>query len=152
MSRALLRRLSGAWLILQGVGVLAWWALLLLVPGSRELFRAATAPDATLLAFAVGDVLMVGILAILTGWGVLRQRAWSGPALLVVATASAYAALYCLFLPLMGDGSGWLAALSMAPLPVVPALIAFAWWAGLLSAHGAAVPGVRGARRGSSPR
>lgn len=153
MSRPLARRLSGAFLILQGAGVLAWWILLVLVPSSRPLFRAETAPDATLLAFAVGDVLLVGVLALLTGRGVLRQRAWSGPAPLVVATASAYAALYSLSLPVMGDGSGWLAALCMAPLLVLPGVIAVAWWGGLLTDHVVAVPGARRAPRpDSTPR
>lgn len=133
MSPALLRRLAGAYLLVQGAGVVAWWIVLALAPAARAPFRAATAPDATLLAFAVGDLLMVGVLSVLTGVGVLRRWRWAGPALLVHASACVYAGLYCLSLPLLGDGSGWAAALGMVPVLAVPPLIVLAWFGGLLT-------------------
>lgn len=136
MPRPLLARAAGAYLVAQGLGVLAWWGVMLLVPVARAPFRAAGAPDASLLAFAVADVLLVGVASILAGIGVWAGHPRTGPVLLVHASAAVYAGLYCVSLPLVGDGSGWVAALGMIPVLVVPPLIALGWCTGRLGATG----------------
>ena len=52
------RRLAIVYLIVQGVGALIWWAMLLFAPSSREPFLAAGAPDSTLLAFLTPDLVL----------------------------------------------------------------------------------------------
>jgi hypothetical protein len=120
----LLRRAAVGYLVVQGVGVLAWWVLLLTVPASRPLFTADGAPDAVLLAFLVGDVVLVGAGSLVAAVGVARGTRWAWPALLVHAASCVYAGLYCVSLPLLSGGSGWLAAVCMAPVLVVPATLA----------------------------
>jgi hypothetical protein len=119
-----LRRLAAAYLVVQGVGVLAWWVLLLTVPASRSLFTATGAPDAVLLAFLVGDVVLVGVGSLVAAVGVARAARWAWPVLLAHAATAVYAGLYCVSLPLFAGGSGWVAAVAMTPVLVVPAVLA----------------------------
>ena len=125
MPPAVLRRLAVAYLILQGVGVLAWWVLLLAFPASRALFTAEGAPDAVLLAFLVGDVVLVGIGSFAAAAGITGHRAWAWPVLLVHAGAAVFAGLYCVLLPVLTGGPGWIAAVAMLPVLVVPPLLAW---------------------------
>lgn len=104
--------------------MLAWWVLLLAVPESRALFTAAGAPDAVLLAFGAPDVLLVGAGSLLAAFGLARETRWAWTVLLVHAACAVYAGLYCVSLPLLAGGSGWLAAVAMAPVLVVPATLA----------------------------
>lgn len=120
-----LRRVAAAYLAVQGVGVLAWWVLLLVAPESRPLFTAAGAPDAVLLAFLVGDVVLVGAGSLVAAVGIVRDTRWAWPVLLVHAATAVYAGLYCVSLPVLADGSGWLAAVAMTPVLLVPAALAW---------------------------
>jgi len=120
-----LRRLAVLYLVVQGAGVLAWWLLLLAMPASRAWFTAAGAPEAVLMAFLPGDVALVGAGSIVAAVGVARRARWAWPVLLVHAACAAYAGLYCVSLPLLAGGSGWLAAVAMAPVLVVPAALAW---------------------------
>lgn len=118
------QRLAVAYLVLQGVGVVAWWVLLAAVPDSRALFTAAGAPDAVLLAFVVGDLVLVAGGSFVAAVGVARRAAWAWPVLLVHAGAAVFAGLYCVTLPLLAGGSGWIAAVAMLPVLVVPPVLA----------------------------
>lgn len=122
---ALLRRLAVAYLAVQGVGVLAWWGLLLAVPASRALFTADGAPDGVLLAFLLPDVVLVGAGSLVAAGGISRGARWAWPVLLVHAACAVYAGLYCVSLPAFNGGSGWIAAVAMLPVLVVPAVLAF---------------------------
>jgi hypothetical protein len=118
------QRLAVAYLVLQGVGVLAWWVVLAVAPGARALFTAAGAPDVVLLAFVVGDLALVAGGSFMAAVGVARGAAWAWPVLLVHAGAAAFAGLYCVTLPLLAGGSGWVAAVAMLPVLVVPPALA----------------------------
>ena len=125
MTPAVLRRLAVAYLVVQGIGVLAWWVLLFTVPDSRELFTADGAPDAVLLAFVAGDVALVGLGSLVAAVGIARDTPWGWPVLLVHAGAAVFGGLYCVLLPLLAAGSGWLAAAAMIPVLVVPPTLAW---------------------------
>ena len=117
------RRLAILYLVVQGVAVFAWWALLLLHPEAREAFAASGAPETTLLAFMPGDLIVYGAGSLLAAYGLAHGRAWGWAALCVNAGAGVYAALYGLALSLLGGGA-WLGAVMMAPaLVVLPALV-----------------------------
>ena len=119
----LVRNLVILFLTLQGVGTFVWWALLFLIPVARAPFIAPGAPDSTLLAFLVPDLLIYAGGALVAAYGLLRRNAWAWPALCVNAGAAVYAALYALTLPLL-SGGGWLGALMMLPsFVVLPAAV-----------------------------
>jgi len=121
---AALRRLAVGYFVAQGLGVLAWWVLLFSVPDTRRLFTAAGAPDSVLLAFVLGDVVLVGLGSIGVAAGISRRAEWAWPLLLVHAGAAMFGGAYCVILPLVAAGSGLLAAVAMIPVLIVP--VAFA--------------------------
>jgi uncharacterized SAM-binding protein YcdF (DUF218 family) len=117
-----MRRLAVAYLILQAAGAFLWWVILLAVPLSRPYFRAADAPDSTLLAFGVADALLFIGTSAVAGIGLHLRRRWAWPVLCVYAGAAGYAALYCWTLTaLTGDAA--LGAILMTPSLVVPGLL-----------------------------
>lgn len=119
------RRLAVPFLALQAAGGAAWWAVLVAWPGSRAHFKAAGAPDATLLAFAPADLLLFVALSAACAVGLARAAAWAWPLLCAHAGAAAYAALYCWALFAQTGDAGAAAAL-MTPSLVVPAWLAWA--------------------------
>jgi len=119
----LVLRLAVVYLVVQGVAIIGWWALLLLRPETRQDFTAPGAPDATLLAFIVGDLTIYAVGSLVAAYGLAYRRSWGWAALCVNAGAGVYAALYGLALPLFSGGV-WIGALMMAPaLVVLPALV-----------------------------
>jgi hypothetical protein len=110
-------------LVIQGVAVFAWWAILLLRPDTRQFFKVPDASDASLLAFMVGDLTIYATGSLVAAYGLALGRTWGWAALCVNAGAGIYAALYGLTLPLFSGGV-WLGALMMAPaLVVLPMLV-----------------------------
>jgi hypothetical protein len=110
---------------LQALAVSGWWLALLLRPTWRAAFRPASAPDVVLFAFALADLLILGLgsaLIALSGPYFLRQRrglAW------VVAGATVYGALYTLALALTRAAPP-LGAVLMCPAAVAVTLAALA--------------------------
>jgi len=103
-----------AFLFCEGIGVLIWWTILILVPNSRAGFKASGAPDSTLLAFAGADLVFFIGASLGAAFGLWRRRDWAWPILCLHTGAGVYAALYCLGL-FMLSGGAWLAAVLMAP-------------------------------------
>lgn len=116
-----LRAFAIAYLFAQATGAAGWWFALLAWPESRALFVARGAPDATLLAFVLADVLLYVGLSAACAVGLLKRREWAWPLLCVHTGAAVYAALYCVTLPLLTGGDGWLGAALMSPSLVIPA-------------------------------
>jgi hypothetical protein len=119
------RRVAVPFLALQAAGGAAWWAALVAWPGSRPHFKAAAAPDATLLAFAAPDLLLFVALSAACAVGVGRGAAWAWPLLCGHAGAAAYAGLYCWGLFAL-TGDAWPGAALMTPSLVVPGWLAWA--------------------------
>ena len=114
------RRFAIVFLLAQAVGAAAWWGLLLGWPASRLPFKAADAPDVTLLAFGVADILLFAGTSAVCGCGFAAGRHWAWPTLCVHSGAAGYAGLYCWTLfALTGDGA--LGATLMTPSLTVPA-------------------------------
>ncbi len=116
---ARVRSLAVAYLSIQGVALLAWWAVLLARPSARRAFVVEGAPDSTLLAFALGDLTLYAGTSFACAYGVLASRPWLRGALLVHAGAAGYGALYAVALAAL-EPSRWLGAAMMAPALVVP--------------------------------
>lgn len=115
---------ASAYLALQGIGTLVWWAALILVPELRAWFTASGAPATTLWAFMTADVILMSGASLVAAWGIAFGRRWGWPILCVQAGASVYAGLYCLHLWLL-DSSTWPNVVLMLPVLVVPAGLAW---------------------------
>ncbi|WP_162656328.1 hypothetical protein [Tuwongella immobilis] len=114
-----LRRLACGYLLLQGLGAVAWWGMLAAWPASRAAFRAADAPDSSLLAFAVADLGLFAALSIGVAIGLHHRSRWAWPLLAIHTGAAMYAGLTCWTLTAM-TGEAWLGALLMTPPMVLP--------------------------------
>ncbi|MGL6096377.1 MAG: hypothetical protein ACRC7O_11350 [Fimbriiglobus sp.] len=119
------RRFAIVYLTAQGIAALAWWAVLAAWPPARAYFKPAGAPDSTLFAFAVADIVLFAVGSLAAAVGLRRNAPWAWPVLVAHAGAAAYAGLYCVTLPVVAGGSGWLAAVGMAPAVVVPPVLAW---------------------------
>lgn len=115
--------MARVYFVLQALAVTGWWVALLLRPEWRAAFRPKSAPDLVLLAFAPGDLLMLGLgsaIVALSGPHLMRRRRalpW------LVAGATIYGALYTVALAL-SDAASPLGALLMCPAAVASALAA----------------------------
>jgi hypothetical protein len=119
------RGIGVLFLLVQGVAVVLWWGLLLVRPEARGLFVAPGAPESTLLAFSVGDLLVYASSSLAAAYGLARERSWAWGVLLFHSGAAIYAALYALALALISGGA-WLGAVMMAPaLVVLPVLLRY---------------------------
>lgn len=112
------RTLAIWFLVLEGVGSLIWWSVLILAPASRKAFMAPGASDATLLAFMAADLILFSGASLLSAYGLQQKRNWAWPVLYLHTGAAVYAALYSLALAVLAGG-GWLGAALMAPCLVV---------------------------------
>lgn len=100
---------------IQGFAVLAWWWLLIGVPGSRRYFQmSADSPDSVLLAFWLPDLLLMATGSLAASALLFFDSRLTQIALWFVAGATSYAALYCLAFALLTD-QGWLGATLMLP-------------------------------------
>ncbi len=121
-----MKRLTIYFFILQGLLSAGWWALLFLSPATRKLFLPASFPDSALLSLSLPDLLLFTGGSLLTAYALWSHKAWVYRALYIHCGAVVYVALYCLMIPCLNHGHGWLAGLSM-----VPSLIgttAVTWW------------------------
>lgn len=108
--------LARGYFALQGIAVIAWWAMLLFLPATRTAFAIRGAPPIALDAFAPGDLGLVAIGSLLVA--AFTSRAWSGTLAWVVAGAMVYAALFTIATAITG-ASGPLGALLMMPAAIV---------------------------------
>ncbi|HVH13063.1 MAG TPA: hypothetical protein VM759_08430, partial [Longimicrobium sp.] len=67
-AEASVRRASAVYFALQGVAVLAWWAMLWQMPATREWFTAPGWPRATLTAFWLPDIVLLAGGSLAAGW------------------------------------------------------------------------------------
>jgi peptidoglycan/LPS O-acetylase OafA/YrhL len=117
--------LAVRYFVLQAIAVLLWWGALAVHAPWRAYFRATDAADASLLAFAAPDLLLLVIGSAAVAFGRARGRRWTAPLASVVAGASLYATVYVATLWLMRVASP-LGAVLMAPSTVLSA------WAALV--------------------
>ena len=118
MPRAFANYLGALYLLFQSMIAALWWLIIAVEPKLRIYFRPSDAPDVTLMAFALPD------LVLLIGAGLWAARMlFKQPkkALLPLALhtgAAVYAALFCLA-QWISSGEAILAALAMAPCLVI---------------------------------
>jgi hypothetical protein len=108
------RQWAGAYFLLQGVAVLAWWLVLLIYPPARSWFRMGDGSDAALLAFWLPDLSLLAIGSLVSGALCLQGSSFVSAAVWLTAGAASYATLYCLAFAMLTD-TGWLGVTLMLP-------------------------------------
>lgn len=112
-----MRSAVAAYLVVESVAIVAWWAFILAIPSWQRHFLALDAPRSTLLAFLAADLVLV-VLGFLVAALLASRRAGAWPLLCARAGAAVYASLYAILLPIVGDG-GMLGAAMMVPVLIV---------------------------------
>ena len=123
MARHLKARLAAAYLALQGVLGIAWWAGVLAWPAFRARFEPPDAAPVSLTSFWLADLVFVVAGSLLAAHGIARWRPWAQAAPLVVAGAVGYATLYCVALS-AATGAAWTMSVLMLPAAALTALCA----------------------------
>ena len=106
------RSIVASYLIVQAVGTAAWWAMLLLAPASVDWFKPSGFSAEALLAFWLGDFVLLIAGSLATAWACQRQRSWASIAVWALAAAVWYPALYCVGVSILTD-EAWLASAMM---------------------------------------
>ena len=70
-------RLGSIFFLFQGVGAVAWWAMLLAIPATRRHYLPAGAPDVMLLAFLLPDLVLFAGASLLAAVGLWRGASWA---------------------------------------------------------------------------
>ena len=117
-------KIAAAYLILQSLLVVAWWVLLAVQPQWRVYFKPASAPDVTLLAFALPDAFCFLGAALWAAWQLTNNPQRALLPLALHTGGAIYAWLYCVAL-WASTGEGLAGALAMVPCAIVPSL--FLW-------------------------
>lgn len=108
---------AGAYYLLQGVAVGAWWLVLWRAPSMRGYFALEAGSDTSLLAFWLADILLLALSSIITGVLFLHRYRFAYIPALLVAGGFGYAVLYTIGFVLLTD-TGWLGVVLMAPAAV----------------------------------
>jgi protein-S-isoprenylcysteine O-methyltransferase Ste14 len=109
-----IRLYASVYFAIQGLGVFAWWAVLFLIPASRQYFRLDPSSDTSLLAFWLPDLVFLGVGSFATASLLWTDSRYARHAVWLVSGAIAYAMFYCLSSALMTD-VGWLGVVLMFP-------------------------------------
>ena len=123
-SRRMGRELISTFLVIQGAGCLLWWLALWQIPATRAFFTFSGLPQSVLFAFALPDIVLYGIVALLGAEAVARRWRCATALVGMHTGAAVYAELQVLSLA-METGGGWNGVALMAPGAI---LLPFALW------------------------
>ena len=108
------RHSAAIYFVIQGLAVISWWALLYLVPLTRQYFLLERSSETSLMAFWLADLSFLGIGSLAASWLCYRDHEFARIAAWFVTGAVSYAAVYCFAFALMTD-VGWLGVTMMFP-------------------------------------
>jgi protein-S-isoprenylcysteine O-methyltransferase Ste14 len=112
LSRFTARAVVSSYFLLQGLGVAAWWLLLLAVPESRAWFFPESLTGAPLMSFWLADIGLLCGGSLLASWLVWTHNPAASPAAWFLAGAWYYPAIYCMTVSLkLGGGELGVAAM-----------------------------------------
>ena len=120
--RAFWLYIGAFYLAFQALATALWWTILAIEPRARPLFRPANAPDSTLFAFLLPDMILFCGMGIWSAKLLLQKPRAAKIPLAIHTGAAVYAALFCVG-QWIWSGEAGLAALLMAPCLVVEPLL-----------------------------
>ncbi|EMI45564.1 methyltransferase family protein [Rhodopirellula sp. SWK7] len=109
------RKIVASYFIVQAIGVLAWWGLLVLVPGSVQWFQPEGWPEGSLLGFWLSDLVLLIGGSLVVAEAVAQQRNWATTAVWALAIAICYPTLYCIGVSVLVNDA-WLASAMMVSM------------------------------------
>lgn len=101
----------------QGVAVIAWWFLLIVVPTSRKYFQMGD-NETILLAFWLPDLFFLALGSLVVGVLIAVNHGFKLIGVWFVVGTISYATIYCLSFAWMTD-TGWLGVVAMFPAMIV---------------------------------
>jgi protein-S-isoprenylcysteine O-methyltransferase Ste14 len=108
-----IERSASFYFILQGFAVLAWWAILFVVPETREYFKMGS-DQTVLLSFWLPDIVFLGLGSLAAGALCWTHHQYKSITAWFVTGLVTYATMYTFAFALMTD-TGWLGVVFMAP-------------------------------------
>ncbi len=108
------RKAAALYFLAQGLGVIAWWILLIAWPESRLMFVLEPNRETSLLAFWLPDLLLIGPFSFIAALFIFSRRKYSEHVVWLVTGAVTYATLYTFAMVMMTD-RGWLGVVMMVP-------------------------------------
>lgn len=109
------REIIGSYFLIQAVGTVAWWVLLIVYPPSVKWFQPEAWPTESLLSFWLADFALLIAGSVIAAIGVLRQSAWAGTVVWAVAVVTWYPTLVCIATSML-TGEGWFASSMMVSM------------------------------------
>ncbi|MBK9155833.1 MAG: isoprenylcysteine carboxylmethyltransferase family protein [Chloracidobacterium sp.] len=108
------RRTAALYYLLQGLGVIAWWILLVAYPESRGWFQLEANSQLSLFAFWLPDALLIAAGSLITAYLTFSRNRFESAATWLLTGAVSYAMFYTLAFAMMTD-RGWLGVVLMMP-------------------------------------
>lgn len=108
------RKAAALYFLAQGLGVVAWWILLVAWPESRLMFVLEPNRETSLLAFWLADLLFIAAGSLAVAVLIYQRNRYTTAAMWLVTGAVSYASLYTLVFVLFTD-RGWLGVVMMMP-------------------------------------
>ena len=108
------KKAAAFYFALQGAAVVMWWVMLATWPESREWFRLEASSLASLWAFWLPDLLLIGPFSLVASWMITTKNRYAEAGAWLVTGAVTYATLHTTALAMITD-RGWLGATLMLP-------------------------------------
>lgn len=123
------RKAAALYFLAQGLGVIAWWILLVAWPESRLMFVLEPNRETSLLAFWLPDLLFIAAGSLTVAALIYWRNRHTVAAIWLVTGAVSYASLYTLAFVLFTD-RGWLGVVMMMPAMLWSGVLAMAMTVG----------------------
>jgi protein-S-isoprenylcysteine O-methyltransferase Ste14 len=108
------KKAAAIYFVLQGIGVVAWWVLLIAVPESRLVFVLEGNRETSLLAFWLADAVFIAAGSLAAAMLIRKRSKFAVAALWLVTGAVSYATLYTFAFVMISD-RGWAGVVMMVP-------------------------------------
>ncbi len=109
-----IRRTAALYFLLQGISVIAWWAVLAAMPESRDWFRLEANSQLSLFAFWLPDAVLIAPGSLVVSYLIHSNNRFETAATWLLTGAVSYATLYTLAFAMMTD-RGWMGVVLMLP-------------------------------------
>lgn len=119
------RTAAAVYYLLQGIGVVGWWMMLVFWPGTRGYFQLEADSQTSLLAFWLPDLAFAAIGSVATAFLIYLRNRYETAAMWLVTGAVSYAAVYTFTFAAATD-RGWVGVVMMFPAMIWSGVFAIA--------------------------